>query len=167
MSDSERTARCIADIANSIDKGIQVTLDLPEMNSDGRLPVLDLKIWIQDNQVVHSFYKKKVSSPFTILKRSAIAYSVKRSTIFQETIRRISHISDGLPWSETVNHLNEYSNCLRISGYSPQERYHAIRGGIMRYEELKKQASEGEIKSVNIYNYFFKPSFNYKLKIFR
>ena len=44
LSDSERTARVIAEIANSLDEGIQVTVDLPERNEDGRLPVLDLKV---------------------------------------------------------------------------------------------------------------------------
>ena len=90
-----------------------------------------------------------MSSPFTILRRSAIAYSVKRSTIFQKAIRRISHIFEELPWEETVCHISEYSNSLRISGYSPQERFHAIREGVMRYEELSKLARVGKIKSVN------------------
>ena len=77
----------IADIANSLEPCIQVTVDTPERSEDGRLPVLNLKVWMDENKVVHSFYKKKVSSPFTILKRSAIAYSIKKSTIFQEGIR--------------------------------------------------------------------------------
>ena len=50
---------------------------------------------------------------------------------------------------ETVRHMSEYLNCLRLSGYSELERFHAIRGAIMRYEELKKMAKEGKISSVN------------------
>ena len=48
-----------------------------------------------------------------------------------------------------MRHMSEYSHCLKISGYSEQERFHAIRGSIMRYEELSKMAREGTIKSVN------------------
>ena len=77
LSDTERTAKVIADIADSINPSIQVTIDTPERNYDSRLPVLDMKVLMKDNQVVHSFYKKKVASPFTILRMSAIAYSVK------------------------------------------------------------------------------------------
>ena len=84
LSDMERTAKVIANIANSLDQSIQVTIDTPERNGDLRLPVLDLRVWICNNQIVHSFLKKAVSSLFTILKRSAI---------FQEGIKRISHIS--------------------------------------------------------------------------
>ena len=86
-TDTERTSQIVAQIANSIDSNIQCTIETCEMNSDGRLPVLDMKLWIENNRIVHSFYKKKVSSPFTILKRSAISENIKKSTIFQECIR--------------------------------------------------------------------------------
>ena len=88
--DTERTARIIAEIANTIEEGIQVTVDWPENNDDSRMPVLDLKVWIDKSQEIprisYSFYKKKVASKFTTMKRSAVAESVKKSTIFQEGI---------------------------------------------------------------------------------
>ena len=67
LSYNKRTAHLIADIANSLDESIQVTIDIPEINSNRRLPVLDLTIGIENNEIVHSFYKKKMSSPFIIL----------------------------------------------------------------------------------------------------
>ena len=102
--DSQRTSKIIADIANSIDSRIQVTTDYPEANSDGRMPVLDLKIWVDKNndipRISYSFYKKPIASPFTILKRSALSEGTKKSTIFQEGLRRLSHIATWLPWQE-------------------------------------------------------------------
>ena len=68
--DDERTASVISQIANSIENNIQFTVDYPSRNENGRMAVLDLEIWIQDykgrQMVTHSFYKKKVASPFTI-----------------------------------------------------------------------------------------------------
>ena len=76
------------------------------------MPVLDLSVLVKEvddtNIIVHSFYKKKVSSPFTILKRSALWLKIKRSTLLQEALRRLGNMSQSLPWDESVDHLNEY-----------------------------------------------------------
>ena len=152
-SQTQVTAEIMASIANSINPSIQVTLDYPENHPDGRMPVLDLKIWVNKEgrypRVSHTFYKKPIASPYTILKRSAVSESVKRSTIFQETLRRLQHISEDCPWSETVRHLSDFSNCLRISGYDNKTRFQTIRGAIMRHNEMRKKVEMGEIVSVN------------------
>ena len=117
------------------------------------MPVLDLQMWVNSTdkgpRVMHTFYKKEVASRYTILKRSAINSGTKKSTIFQEGIRRLSHISPDLPWSESVKHMNQWSLCLKESGYTPKERYDAIRGACMRQQEMVRQVQAGEIKSLN------------------
>ena len=86
----ERTAKVMERIANSIHDQIQVTKDTPERHNDGRMPVLDLKVWVnaigEIPRVSHTFFKKPVASPYVILKRSAVAGKVKRTTLFQEAI---------------------------------------------------------------------------------
>ena len=113
--------RVLRDIANSIDGEIQFTVDTPSANMDNKMPVLDLKLWVlQTNegpQLVHTFYKKGVSSPFTILQRSAMSASTKRLTTFQEGLRRLKNMSPLLEWKDVIPHMNLYSNMLRISGY--------------------------------------------------
>ena len=149
----ERTASILSDIANSINQSIQVTTDVPGRHSNKRMPVLDLELWVEDvngiPQVCYSFYKKPVSSKYTILKRLAVSQGTKMNTLFQETIRRIMNISEYLLWSETVKHLNNWSQCMKISGYSTKERYNTIRGAIMRVEEMRKQVKNGVITSIN------------------
>ena len=117
------------------------------------MPVLDLEMWVQKEdgtpKVTHNFYKKKVASKFTILKRSAIATGTKKATLFQEGIRRLSHMSPNLPWSDTVAVMNQWSLCMRDSGYSEKERYDAIRGACMRHEEMLRKVREGDITSIN------------------
>ena len=91
ISDTIRTAKILAEVANSIYPNIQITTDYPKNNSDGRMPILDLKIWVSRDKSIptisHTFYKKPVASPFVILKRSAVAEGVKKDTIFQECLR--------------------------------------------------------------------------------
>merc|ERR1712240_773725 len=59
------------------------------------------------------------------------------------------NISEYLPWSEMVKHLNNWSQCMKISGCSTKERYNTIRGAIMRVEEMRKQVKNGVITSIN------------------
>ena len=102
---------------------------------------MDLNIWVQRMEdgiqvVRHTFYKKEVSSPFTILKRSAVSYNTKKNTLLQEALRRLGNISNDLPWSETKSHMDIFSNMMRISGYSIKERYHIIKGSIERHKQM-------------------------------
>ena len=80
---------------------IQVTVDTPEKNPDRKMLVLDLKLWMDETedcpQIRYTFYKKPITSKYTIMKRSAIAERVKKATIFQEALRRLSNTSKELP----------------------------------------------------------------------
>ena len=38
---------------------------------------------------------------------------------------------------------------MKISGYSVEERFNAIKGSVLRMEEMRKKVSDGEIESVN------------------
>ena len=138
----------MVEIAKSIHPGIQFTWDTPGSNENGRMPVLDLNIWIQNiehqQKITHSFYKKKVGSQFTVLKRSALSYQTKKNTLYQEGLRRISNISPGLPWEETRRHMSEYSNMLRISGYNEREGFHNVKSSLMRHKEMRAELESGK-----------------------
>ena len=47
MTDELRTAKVLTNIANILNPCIQFTWDSPELKSDNKLPVLDLKLWIE------------------------------------------------------------------------------------------------------------------------
>ena len=76
------------------------------MNVNGKTPVLDLEIWVENNTVRHTFYKKQVSNEFTILNRTALLENTKMNTIFMETYRRIINCDPMTPWSEVEEHLS-------------------------------------------------------------
>ena len=40
-------------MANSIDKNIQVTIEVPSDNPDNKLPFLDTKIWMEYGDINH------------------------------------------------------------------------------------------------------------------
>ena len=75
-------------------------------NDSGRIPVLDLGIWIEDNTVRHTFFKKQVSNEYTILARTALSEGTKVNTIFMEAYRRVINCDTSSSWSEIEDHLS-------------------------------------------------------------
>jgi hypothetical protein len=153
ITDEQHTFNVLQAIANSIHPQIQLTLDIPGNHTDGRMPVLDLKIWVHKDSlglhtIHHTFYKKPVSSPYTILNTSAMSMAVKRETHFQEALRRMKNVDPAQPWEEKARHLSEWTNMLRISGYGPKYRFRILSGAITRHLQLLEDVKEKKIPSL-------------------
>ena len=73
------SARLITDIVNSFEADIKMTYDAPSKNSNGRMPVLDVVILCERNQLLFSFYEKAMTSQFVIMKNSALSWLVEES----------------------------------------------------------------------------------------
>ena len=97
----------------------------------------------------YTFYKKKVSSIYTVLRRSAVTTRTKLDTVFQESLRRLYNVSPRLPWEERASHLSKFVKTMLVSGYSEEERYNTIKGAIVRWEEMNNRVQSGEIESLN------------------
>ena len=144
----KRTFAVLRDIANTIDKDIRMKEDVPSAHSDLKLPCLDLKVWISESdeghQVRFAFYKKPMASKFVVLNRSAMSSSCKRNTLFQEGLRRLRNFSPNTTWEEKAEGLTEFSNSMRISGYSENYRYQLLSGVIKRHRDILELVSEGK-----------------------
>ena len=84
---------------------------------------------------------------YVTLEKSAMGKVTKRSTLFQEALRRLRNISPSPPFTEAIPHMNEYANMLRISGYSHQYRYNLIKGAIERMKEIRLKVASTEWQS--------------------
>ena len=63
VSADERTMKIVTAVGNSIHESTQLEYDCPPMHDDGKMPILDLKVWVNEKNVVkHEFYAKDVSS---------------------------------------------------------------------------------------------------------
>ena len=146
----KRTFRILNEIANSVEKGIKLTHDVPSCHENGMMPVLDIQTWVDKDhfniqQIHHTFYKKEVASIYTILSRSAISNQTKRATNLQEGLRRLQNVSPNLPWAEKAKVLSSFSNMLYISGYSEKYRFNIIKGAILRHKEIIKKSKRKRI----------------------
>ena len=106
MQPDLRTFAVLRDIVNQQDEDIQMTIDVPSLHSNRRLPVLDLEVFLIQNQIEFSFFKKSMSNPRVNLYRSAVSNKTKRDSLIQEGYRRLNNCSSGL----TENEKNEF--CL-------------------------------------------------------
>ena len=113
---------------------------------------MDLRIWIEVRGnvpvLLHTFYKKDVSSRYTILKRLAMSMAIKRTTMIQEALRRLRNMSPELSWEYAKPHMNKFSNILRVSGYSEAYRHQIMNGAIKRMIQCKRKVSNGEWESL-------------------
>ena len=73
------------------------------------MPILDLQIKTENNQIIYKFYKKEVSNNLVILNRSAMPKKVKRITCMQEVIRRLRNTKRELNWAIKREILTEFS----------------------------------------------------------
>ena len=142
-----KTFQILKEIADSIDSDIQFEKDTPSMHPDNKLPCLDLKIWLVVDSPVpvvrHEFYKKPMSSKYLILSRSALSSSLKRSSLFQEGMRRLLNCSPGLEWEQNLEHLNQFSYSLMLSGYGQEYRYQLIKGICTKYDMILENVRNG------------------------
>ena len=65
VAEDLRTMNLLKDISN-ITACVQYTVDCPSLQPDGRVPVLDLKVSIEDGKIVHDFYEKPCASKYVI-----------------------------------------------------------------------------------------------------
>ena len=74
-----RTSKIFLEIANSVSFR-KLTVDSPSLHPSGFMPILDLQIKTENNQIIYEFYKKEVSNNLVILNKSAMPMKVKRIT---------------------------------------------------------------------------------------
>ena len=61
LDGDERTFRILQQIANTLENNIQLEFEVPSGNN-GKMPLLDLKVWSDNNQIFWEFYKKPMAS---------------------------------------------------------------------------------------------------------
>ena len=110
---------------------------------DGWMPILDCQIRVEENEIQYKFFKKPMATPLVMMQTSALPANVKRSSLIQEVIRRLRNKKRSLPWEVKAEILSEFSNSMRMSGYSQEFRYDVIKSGIEGFERMCKTSDEG------------------------
>ena len=80
----QRTMVMLRDLADTLDPNLTFTFDCPSLNANGRMPILDIQVWVQGTQIRHTFFGKPCAPNSVIDSRSAVFTRTKRNTPFSE-----------------------------------------------------------------------------------
>ena len=151
--EDSRTIREISRMADSIEPALQTTYDCPGLQEGGKMPLLDLAVWVarlekeegrREWEVVWEYYRKPCSSRTVMLARSAMPDRVKRSTLTQEAIRIMKNTSLSIPWSRRAELLSDFSLRLKLSGYSERYRETVIRSALAAWSTMVEEHKSGQ-----------------------
>ena len=134
----------IQTMADSIDPCIQVTTDVGSRHEDGKLPILDVKVWVTECEegewkVMHEFHMKDVASRLVIPANSAHCERTKQNVMVNELGRIMKNCSVHLPWAETAGHLSYFMRRMQFSGYDAMYRYKVLSRALKMYYKRKQQ----------------------------
>ena len=108
--------------------------DYPSNHPTGRVPILDLEVWMVDNRVRHLFYRKPMASRKLVQARSAFSTSKKRSILLEDGMRRLRNCSPELSWTVKAKFLNRFSSDLRCSGHTTSFRRTVLNRVLNKYK---------------------------------
>ena len=143
--DENRLARILTDIANTIQEGIVMVEDTPSRNPDGKLPILDMKVWMDEaDRVVYQHYEKPLNTTRVLSAQSAQSANCKKSVHVQECVRRILNTSSRLDWQETVAPiLTDYMKRMMEGGYDERYRMSTIKHALRIHDRMLEEHQEG------------------------
>ena len=94
----ERTMELIRQVGDDIHPLIKLEVDYLLKHPDKKLPILDLKVWVEQREreiqgsnqmvsvIVYEFYAKEIASKALINARSTMSASVKRTVLAQAVL---------------------------------------------------------------------------------
>ena len=131
-------------IANDVHEMIQFTVDFPENYKEKKMPILDLKVWMNDmKEIEYLFYEKPMRSNLVIGKKSALPQSMKMRSLTQEAFRRIHNTRENLHEEFLPDTLTKFMQKLKESGYTEEDRFNILKGGMKTHENIEKLEREG------------------------
>ena len=141
----------IKDMGNSIHNSIQLEVEYPSKQHEKKMPVLDVKVWLQEVQdqgrlcIMYEFYSKEVASKALIGARSAVPWRDKRNIMTQEVLRILKNCSVNLPWQNKVSHIENLCMRMQFSGYDVKFRREVVDSGIKAYKTMQRNDENNTI----------------------
>ena len=121
-----------------------MTYDAPSRNDCKMMPVLDIQVWCEEEQVMFMFYEKKMVSEYVIHRNSALQWNVKKVVLAGETARRLFNTSPILVEQGRAEPLlDKLRYKMMVSGYTVKQREIIISEGIARYNNVMNQVRDG------------------------
>ena len=148
----ERTMRILQQVAGHIHPSIRLTIDYPSRHANGKVPMLDIQMWIAEingvKKIMYEHYEKEMTTKAVIHEKSAISTQTKRTVLSQEILRILLHCCEYLKWEDVCVHINNFLKKMQYSGYSKPFRYNAVNSALNTLKIIKQKKELG-IRPIN------------------
>ena len=129
--------------------GLKLTKDLPEYHQNGKCPMLDIQVWLEEKQgfckIRHTFYQKPTTSPLVFHASGAHSWRSKLITLAEELRRRFLHMDADHTWEDQRFVLSDFIQKMTDSGYDHLTRSEVIKSAAKKfYRQLMEQESGGK-----------------------
>ena len=146
-----RTFKIIKQIGDEIHRSIGLTTDVPSENTDQKVPILDLKCWVEEIELngnrtfllLHEYYMKQVSSKAVIHKDAALSISSKRTILTQECLRILKNCHEQIGWEKIAGHLTYFMARMQAVGYDKDFRFQVLKSAIHAFKVKKEEERTG------------------------
>ena len=126
-----------------------VTTDYPTKYPDKKIPMLDLKAWLQEIEgrtwVMYEYYHKNLASRDVVNARSAVPQHMKRTILTQEVLRIFRNCSWKLPWEDVCKHVQNFCARMQYSGHSQQMRAQVVQSALHAFDRMVQRDESGEV----------------------
>ena len=127
----------IKEVGDTLVPGLRLTVDLPELHKSGKVPMLDIQVWLEQDQdhsiIRHSFYQKPSTSPLVFHAGGAHNWRSKLITLVEELRRRYLHMDGRHSMEDKKEVISDYLQKLSDSGYTHPTRMEIVKSATLKY----------------------------------
>ena len=138
-TEAKVTIEIIQEVANTISPMIKLTFETPCNFEDGKMPVLDVKINVNENEmdrIDFEFFQKTTKNPRVIMADSALSFEKKRTILTQEFLRRLRNTKTELGPGVQQKYLNHFMVQVKNSGYGWKFRKELVDSGLKAFDKM-------------------------------
>ena len=140
-SATKRTARVLVAMMNDVFGFLNFTTEIGDDFPDGKLPSLDVNIWVENGVILYEFYEKPMATNLMVEACSALSREVKMSTLSEEVARRLRNTSQRLNSARRMEILEEACVKMVTSGHTEEFARQAMENGIKAHNDRIRRSN--------------------------
>ena len=141
LSATRRTALILVAMMNDIFHFLNFTIELGEDFVDGKLPSLDINIWVVNGRFIfYEYFEKTMASNLMVEAKSALSREVKLATLTEEIARRLRNTSLRVDSARRLEILERACTKMKTSGHTEAFIRQAVEQGIKSFDNKVKRS---------------------------
>ena len=140
-SATKRTAKVLVAMMNEVFDFMNFTTEIGEDFPEGKLPSLDINIWVENGRILYEFFEKPMATNLMVEAGSALSREVKMSTLAEEVSRRLRNTSQRLDCTRRMESLERACTKMKTSGHSDEFIRQAVEKGINAFKDKVERSN--------------------------